>query len=658
MGNRNEKNKEIASFIGSLSTDRAVTRLLAFSLGRVLSNSAGDDFDPSDVDFNAARHIRDWIVAALANREQWLSRVDNLGRPKKLLKFSTVEDITKEADKAMLRHAQKSRGVRLREGDEELVMELPDGYSVVRLLTQQALDRESAEVQHCIGNGGYDDLLTKQDVLFLSLRDVHGKAHVTMHIEGAEAVEVQGKQNCPPNKEYLEALAPFFRDTGYAIRRAANWDYVYVDDYRVVDANDLSGCTKLIGDLIRCGSPITMPDNLHVTGNVVLEDCTFSKGFPHILTSDGNIIVRKCCLPLPKEIRAKGYVTITKSDVKGEIDVLFAGGAVILSSSNFTQLPKTLNFSGKLSLNETGITDVEGLAEVDGDLDISHTEIRKLPDGLIIKGCLQACASKLERYPVSAVIGKSVDVSNTMISELPSVDVNGALNISATPIKAIPGNLRANILSATSMHIENFSARVDIKYALDLSYSTVRLPAGLKVGRLHLKSASINHLPDNLEAATINASGARLATIGSGLKVFGDLILNGTQITKLPNDMEVGGIIQARQTLLRELPDGFVCKNDLDMTGSEIESLPKGMKVGGWLTLHENDISTLPVDLSVGQSLVITHTGIREIPDSVSIGRTVHSDIPELDTGSRRLEEVKNHSLIASMSICLLPVRR
>ena len=187
--------------------DKALFLLLDACLGRLLRRESLAEEPNAD----QVRHIVDWLRSALLNDEPWLKNVDDRGRPKKLMKFGSVEAIAREADKAMLKAAQKLRGVTLVEGDEELVEMLDDGYYVVRLLTPAALDRESAEMQHCIGNGGYDERLNDGKHTYLSLRDAQGKPHVTLEIVGYEIVQYQGKQNQHPHKKYSFRLKHFLQ---------------------------------------------------------------------------------------------------------------------------------------------------------------------------------------------------------------------------------------------------------------------------------------------------------------------------------------------------------------------------------------------------------------------------------------------------------------
>jgi hypothetical protein len=142
-----------------------IKRLLGLSLGRVLSNTEWTD--QRAVLTRNLSHIIDWLHAAVVNNESWLERRDEFGRPKKLMKFGSLDQIIKEADKAMLKAAQKLQSIQLVEGDEELYQELADGYYLVRLKTAAALDRESAEMQHCVGLGAYDASLNDDNSLIL-----------------------------------------------------------------------------------------------------------------------------------------------------------------------------------------------------------------------------------------------------------------------------------------------------------------------------------------------------------------------------------------------------------------------------------------------------------------------------------------------------------
>jgi hypothetical protein len=80
------------------------------------------------------------------------------------------------------------------------------------------------------------------------------------------------------------------------------------------------------------------------------------------------------------------------------------------------------------------------------------------------------------------------------------------------------------------------------------------------------------------------------------LNVKGNLLLQYTKITSLPEGLKVGG--------------------NLDLDGCYIfKSLPKGLEIGGYLSLTHSDIKSLPEGLKVGGNLIITDTPLAKLSD-------------------------------------------
>jgi len=80
------------------------------------------------------------------------------------------------------------------------------------------------------------------------------------------------------------------------------------------------------------------------------------------------------------------------------------------------------------------------------------------------------------------------------------------------------------------------------------------------------------------------------------LNVKGNLLLQYTKITSLPEGLKVGG--------------------NLDLDGCYIfKSLPKGLEIGGYLSLTHSDIKSLPKGLEVGKDLFIGNTLLAKLSD-------------------------------------------
>jgi hypothetical protein len=268
----------IAAYLSTLTEDSAVLPLLACSLGRVFANMSarGEEWRAS-LPMEEENHVVDWLAAAVASGEAWLGNKDEFGRPRKLLKFSTPRQVVAEADKAMLKFSQRMGGLRLSEGDEAVAATLAEGHVMVRLLTPAALDRESGEMQHCIGQGAYDAMLVDGSNEFYSLRDRFGKAHATLHVSLKEGRvrEFRGKQNEEPLLEYVDLVLPFLVGKGMCLDQSPGRpEWVYSTDGRRHHVKDLPADGILHGDIrIEDVEGLAFPKSVSVLGSLHVRNC-------------------------------------------------------------------------------------------------------------------------------------------------------------------------------------------------------------------------------------------------------------------------------------------------------------------------------------------------------------------------------------------------
>ena len=75
---------------------------------------------------------------------------------------------------------------------------------------------------------------------------------------------------------------------------------------------------------------------------------------------------------------------------------------------------------------------------------------------------------------------------------------------------------------------------------------------------------------------------------------IGNLDLVGTQITKLPENLKVGGDLYLRGTQITKLPDNLTVGGDLYFSRTKITKLPDNLTVGGYLYLGRTQITKLP----------------------------------------------------------------
>lgn len=412
---------DISKLISNLADrDIHLGQFLAWSVGRVFLNAArhGEDWQ-SQWNDEAMRHIKDWLKAAMVNDETWLKNIDDQGRPKKLLKFSTLEDITKEADKAMLKAAQRHSAVKLVEGDEVLHADLGDGYYLVRLLTPAALDRESAAMQHCIGDGAYDDWLDDDSYLYLSLRDPQGRPHATLEIENNKIVQFKGKQNKPPIKWYVDVLVPYLRNSEFSVDIP-----IYYLGYII----DVLGDWHPIDNL---PEGLTVDDSLDLRGTEI-------KSLPRDLTVNGSILLDGSKI----EFLSEG-LNVTRS--------LYGRNSLIRS------LPEDVRVGHTLDISNTKIAALPQRLKRIRNLYIAGTGITSLPEGLVVEESLDISQTAIEELPKKLTVGKHLYLIDTKINSLPDcLTVGGTINIRGSKITSIPENVKGNPIIDNVCTARNF----------------------------------------------------------------------------------------------------------------------------------------------------------------------------------------------------------
>jgi hypothetical protein len=205
--------------LGISHTNMDAYRVLEKSLERIIEKELRKDAQwlanyHNDTPFY---RVRDWVKSAVDNNAPWLSNVDEHGCPKKLAKCSSLEALVAEADKQMKKDLDRSGSVPA--SWCRVFAEDGGPFNIVRLNSRAALDDESNRMRHCIGNGGYDHLIGREDHLLLSLRDRNGQSHATIEVIDKQVVQFQGKANSTPKDEYREAAERLLLPLGCVLPR-------------------------------------------------------------------------------------------------------------------------------------------------------------------------------------------------------------------------------------------------------------------------------------------------------------------------------------------------------------------------------------------------------------------------------------------------------
>jgi len=116
----------------------------------------------------------------------------------------------------------------------------------------------------------------------------------------------------------------------------------------------------------------------------------------------------------------------------------------------------------------------------------------------------------------------------------------------------------------------------------------------------------------------------------------GDLELENSPITELPNNLQVGGSLYLSYSQITELPNNLNIGGFIKLSYTPIQKLPDNLKVVGSLWLHDSQITELPNNLEVGADLNLFDTPLskkyskQEIRDIIekqggTIGRKIYS---------------------------------
>ncbi|WP_315921853.1 hypothetical protein [Mesorhizobium sp. SP-1A] len=362
--------------------------LLTLSVGRVLSNLArkGQNWREA-YDRSSVNHIADWLRAAIVNNDPWLANVDAKNRPLKLLKFGDVAQITKEADKAMHKANQKLGGITLVEGDEELFAELEDGFYIVRLMTPAALDKESAEMQHCIGNGGYDRMVEAGVGYYLSLRDQHGKAHATLevcqsydyelHDKKMRVEQLQGKQNQPPLQKYAKYLWDFIERNSWEIDIISPEFGVVQDKSRKIYSiyNLPEGFVSMGSvEAPRSGPEINLPANMAVNGFLDLSKAPISVLPPNLRVKDDLKIDETNITELPSCLNVEGDISAENCALK-RIHLSKTHMSLLVEGCKDLEFETPIHVGGDLWIGGSGVTSFPTGMKVDGEIYAHQNQI-------------------------------------------------------------------------------------------------------------------------------------------------------------------------------------------------------------------------------------------------------------------------------------------
>jgi hypothetical protein len=547
----------ISAYISNLSGDDRVRHALSYSLGRVFANMErrGENWRDS-IDMAGEDHIVDWLTSAVINNEHWLSNVDAHGRPKKLLKFSTVADITGEADRAMIAFARNNRTIKPVDGDEALVTQLADGFHIVRLMTPRALDAESGLMQHCIGQGAYDRKVASEHYHFYSLRDPWGKPHATLEVDLRRLVliQCQGKQNTAPVERYLELLVGFLTARGIVFGQVhPHHPFVFDEAGNRHPVCDLPDGFTVRSDLCVCPQSLagnkkaSLPRRLTVHGDFAAKGVTLAR-LPAQLKAVFKIRLDECVIEQPGGYMAAASFRASKITAPNGIcaRLLMRGGIAAAGVREAKVFPEVRHAEQVWIAN----SDFEDLRNVRPKklLTIKGCGPMRLADDLEV-GSLLITDTAITSLPESMRVKETLQLTNTRVVSLPrSIDLDDTLSLMGSPITELPENIRvgkSTVLSGTG--IKALPRGCSFQGGINLSNSSVEdieaLADTVVDGVLNIENSKVSRLPDGLRVeGQLRARGSALSSVGQGVSIGGYADITGTPLAAIGPMMTVEGL--------------------------------------------------------------------------------------------------------------------
>lgn len=410
----------ITKALGDLGFDAAVVKYLDRCVGNILSRAAGRGQDWRAELFahmEIVRHAADWLSSAIVDGDPWLARLGSDGFPLKISKIYSFDMLLRESDKAMLKKSQRAHGAITSDTDETVVMQLDEGYNIVRLDSRVALDEESGMMRHCVGQGAYDQHVepgSKRSIF--SLRDRFGQSHATLEIDVSSdtVLQVKGKQNRPPLPKYMEKISRFLSVNDY-VNGIENIGFVHCADGLIHHVSRLPDGAVVLGDLYLknafAENGVTVFNGVHVNGDVIVHS-DFFWVFVTEFSADGNVLV----------VGAKDMFVSSRCRFNG--DLTFSGCSVQEFPSNFkvcgslemieteADLPLGLNVGKDLSIIGRGITSISDDTSIGGNLLAFASELNSIGRHCSISGDAQ-----LPHAFDDAKIGDAFSVGGHTVSE-------------------------------------------------------------------------------------------------------------------------------------------------------------------------------------------------------------------------------------------------
>ena len=301
-------------------------------------------------------------------------------------------------------------------------------------------------------------------------------------------------------------------------------------------------------------------------------------------------------------------------DILAKLSKKESAGYIYTDSLQIEKLSPGDIFTDLLALEDLEIQGVLHLLGLQYDFDLAA--------GLIVQDRLDASGSCIQAIGPRTQVSGILDLSSSSIKSLPADIEVSTIDISGSKITELPAGLKLSTLIVRESQIKELPLDIEIKESIFLDphlYLTEiaredsplrNIPRIEMTGDLDLRSAPKPFLPKIVLAIYIEGD-LDLTDVGitelpqDSIEVEnGSIYLSGNPVSQLPKTIIVGQDLALDYTQITELPENLEVPGDLNLEGTPISILPKGLKVGGDLYIGDTLITDLPDDLEVAGEII------------------------------------------------------
>lgn len=372
-----------------------------------------------------------------------------------------------------------------------------------------------------------------------------------VHVKGSLHIREEGRL---PNNLKVDGILNL-RGNHNATKLPKNLQ-VHSIDISSTNISDVSMISFTKGDMILSYSKVSrLPENLTVGKNLIIGTGSYG-----VKEQDKSLITS-----LPRGLKVYGLLDISNTNIE-ELPENLNIGDIELKGSAIKSIPKRIGHK-IVRVDISGCKNITSLPpwmENITNLFLAGTGIEYLPEDLREVNILSLSGSKIKKLPENLKV-RDLDLSDTPIAELPNgLDVGHRLNLHKTNITELPKDLKVRgELDITDMLVKSIPPSITSLEILQADNSGLESLDNITIGELTVDNAQ------------------NFKVIGDNVKVLGSVSLRNTNLRSIGKKFSVGEDWRRSSTT-----------KDCDLSETQITDLPEDMNVGGYLMLYYTPLVT------------------------------------------------------------------